>query len=171
MEFKKGDVVYCPTITTKPQLVETKSGVNGVFIYYRGHDFWFTTGGVSPSTTEKTTMKNIQKLFIANDPNKAALSLLYDMDFEDDGEVRLYAVNQTSFGDATDEWVFSSQEGYYDTNTVPHSKNFLENLKNHNVIITPHIEDLYDVRNSEMYYKIICVGFGSVWDWGNKIEV
>ena len=167
--FKNKDAVFCPALSTKPLMVFTKINSNGVFINFRGNEYWFSNGGVLGTTTTKG-LKTIPSLFLATEDNRQYLSALYDTDFEIHNTVPIYAVNVLSHdGSGSDDWVFPSQEGYYDYHSVKQSENFTKDLLWYDILVTPSLHELEEALESEpVRGKVVCVGNESIWIWCNK---
>lgn len=166
--FKDKDAVFCPMLSVKPLIVFTKNTINGVFIKFRGGEYWFTVGGVLRNNSGG--FKALPSLFKATEDNRQHLSTIYDMDFEFHNTVPVYAVNVLSHdGSGSDYWIFSSQGGRYDYKSVEQSNNFCSTLLHHNILVTPNVYELDDALESEpLRGKVVCVSSESIWDWCNK---
>ena len=170
-DFKSGDKVYCPALSTKPFLVYTKKDINGVFIKYRGKESWFTVNGLLDLSTHISNyeFKSIPSLFLATEETRRILCKLYDMDFKRSVDIPVYAINITFNGSATDDWVFWSQEGYYDWHSTGESTPSIPTLLHYDIFVSPSTEILKEVDLQGAHSKIICVGHVSIDKWCNPI--
>lgn len=150
-----------------------------MFIKYRGKEYWFTVNGLPDISMRLTdfNFKNIPSLFLGTEENRIKLSELYDMDFLDNFSIPVYAINvaRNGFaGSATNDWIFWSQEGYYDSH-VPHAKvegcPTVAELQWYDILVTPHTEELKYIQERFLKFqestKIICVGKESINSWCN----
>ena len=161
------DVVFCPSLTTKPLLVFTKKDINGVFISFRLEEYWFTDSGVGVGTP--INKKSLPLLFSATEDNQKALGTLYDMDFTLDNRVVVYAVNILHHGSGTDKWLGYTYKDYYHPVEVSEGfKGVIEAKGDSNICLSPMIKDLKDAESSHIDAKIICVGNDDIWNWANK---
>lgn len=177
-DLKPNDKVYCPALSTKPFLIYTKKDINGVFIKYRGQEYWFTVNGLPDNSVGSSdyNFRNIPSLFLGTEENRTKLSELYDMDFLDDFKIPLYAINvaRNGFGgNATNDWIFWSQEGYYDWHSPNSESPSVEDFLWHEIKVSPHTEVLKELINSGKlnvcpHYTIICIGHDSINNWSNK---
>lgn len=173
-EFKKNDKVYCPSLSDKPFLIFRKKDVNGIFIKCRGIDYWFTVNGIPSSNSKFPTPVSVPIVFLATEENRIRLSEIYSREFREDEVINLYALNVTFNGSATDDWVFPSQEGYFDYH-APNAKiegcPTIAELQWYDILVTPHTEELKYIQErflkSHLNTKIICVGKESINNWSN----
>lgn len=173
-EFKTNDKVYCPHLSDKPFLVFRRKDMNGIFIKCRGNDHWFTINGVSSSKKSFPVHISVPVVFLATEENRKRLSEIYAREFREDETINLYALNATHDGDPSGDWVFPSQEGYYDCH-APDAKiegsPTIAELQHYDILVTPHTEILKDIQNRYLRYQInsmiICVGKESINNWCN----
>lgn len=177
-DLQFNDKVYCPALSTKPFLVYKKKDINGVFIKYRGKEYWFTVNGLPDISMRLTdfNFKNIPSLFLATEENRIKLSELYDMDFLDDFNIPVYAINvaRNGFaGSATNDWIFWSQEGYYDWHSPGDKESpTVDDFLWFDIKVSPHTEVLKALISSGKlnhgpHYTIICIGYHSLTQWSN----
>lgn len=174
-EFKTNDKVYVPSLSDKPFLVFRKKNMNGIFIKCRGIDYWFTIDGVPSSKNTFPTPISVPVVFLATEENRKRLCEIYAREFREDETINLYALNVTWDGSATNDWVFPSQEGYYDYHT-PNAKvegcPTIAELRWCDILVTPHTEELKYIQERFLKFqettKIICVGKESINNWSNK---
>ena len=174
-EFKTNDKVYCPSLSDKPFLVFRKNNVNGIFIKCRGVDYWFTINGVPSSKNTFPTPISVPVVFLATEENRKRLCEIYAREFREDETINLYALNVTWDGSTTSDWVFPSQEGYYDYHT-PNAKvegcPTIAELQWYDILVTSHTEELKYIQERFLKFqkstKIICVGKESINTWSNK---
>lgn len=173
-EFKTNDKVYCPSLSDKPFLVFRKKNVNGIFIKCRGVDHWFTINGVPSSKNSFPSNISVPVVFLATEENRINLSQIYSREFREDEIINLYALNVICNGSATNDWVFPSQEGYYDFH-APNSKvegcPTVAELQWYDILVTPHTEELKYIQERYLKFqettKIICIGKESINNWSN----
>ena len=175
-EFKKNDKVYVPSLSDKPFLVLRQKSVNGIFIKCRGVNHWFTINGVPSSKNSFPTHISVPAVFLATEENRLNLCKIYAREFREDETINLYALNVTCNGSATDDWVFPSQEGYYDSH-APYANvkgcPSIAEMQRYEILVTPHTEELKYIQERFLKFqettKIICVGKESINNWCNKL--
>lgn len=169
MDFKSGHVVYCPRLTTKPLLLESKKGVNGVFLRYRGVEYWYSVGGVPNYGDLKAVdryKKNLPEIFFASEGNRFRLSDLYGIEFLDFNQINIYGVNVLDgSGSSTNNWMSDFDRGKSRPICVPDECITINNFVDEGVFVSPSISSLEEVKVFNKNSKIVCLGKGSIWVW------
>lgn len=176
--FVPNDKVYCPGLSTKPFLTYKKTDINGIFICLRGVEYWFTTSGVPQfnPNSEGYPRVSLPALFKGDEITRLSLCDLYDIEYLEDIDIPLYALNITYNGSATEDWVFWSQEGYYDWHK-PYAKlegaPTVDEMQHYEIIVTPQTKRLLKIQENHLKYsthsKIIVVDKQSINKWCNPI--
>ena len=165
--FKDKDAVFCPMLSVKPLIVFTKNSINGVFIKFRGGEYWFTVGGVLRNNSGG--FKALPSLFKATEDNQQHLSTIYDMDFESTNQIKIYAVNETNcYGEATNRWLYHFR-GMYCSFDMSDYGDDISAFKKCDILMSPNPSDLEKALSLEPFGKIICIGHDNIHNWANEV--
>ncbi len=171
MIFKALDAVFCPSVSSKALLLYKKDCVNGVFFEYRGREYWYTEGGVPDQVNKNvsfTSKRSLPEIFLATLENRDILNKIYDIDLDICSDIKVYGMNVLdSNGSATDNWVFPSQEGYYDDHSVEKTEGYIRNLLWCDILLSPDPK-IFDKIEYDRPTKVICVGYDNIWYWAKN---
>lgn len=171
-DFLHNDKVFCPSLSVKPFLAYTKPDSNGIFIKFRGSEYWFTLNGLPSAqhNLNKNSARTIPSLFPANKEYQIKLSELYSEEFELTTDIPIFAANVLQNGVVSNNWVYKDFDGNYDWTDLISDTITLDILRSQDIILKPHTEFLKDVRFCSPERLVpVCVAKDCIDNWCNSI--